>query len=630
MSSPWHGLLANFALVALIVSIWTHIEVMLDRRFQHATPVVMGLVFGFGAVALMMLPIKLEGGLFVDLRVVAVLLSSLFGGPVASFITALMAMVYRWQLGGGGMPAGIFNIVVVALIGVAAWRLIGARIPTIFDILKIAVLVALSGLPSMFMVPAALLHDVFVAVTLPLTGAVFVGALVAGMAISNERRRKADARTNHIYHAIIDALPDSLNAKDLQGRFIAANPATARLMKTNSADDLIGRTDFDFYPEETARRFRHEEFTALAAGGSATIEQSVRYHDGEHRWLSTLKTPFYDRRGTLMGLITHNRDITDKKQLAADLAVSEQRLSDALSNMADGLVVFENGRLLLCNEQYRTMFPLTADMRIPGTSWQDIFRAAFDRGEEEVPYPDADSWIAAFVPMTLKSGSREIKLKDGRWIEGRMRYSREGQMLVVYSDITKLKRQEAELLALNMKLEQLASTDGLTGLANRRAFDEALETCVETANRTGIPASVLLIDVDRFKAFNDSYGHQSGDECLRRIAGVMQASCSGEHQLAARYGGEELAVILPNTPMAAARALAESVRVGVSSLNIGHVASELRRVTVSIGVAQTEPSLRDSIDLLRAADDALYQAKATGRDRVRTATVTPPLALARQ
>jgi PAS domain S-box-containing protein len=299
MSSPWHGLLANFALVALIVSIWTHVEMMLERRFQHATPVVMGLVFGFGAIALMMLPIRLEDGIFVDLRVVAVVLSGVFGGPVASLITSLTAIFYRWHLGGGGMPAGIFNIVVASAIGIAACRLVGARIPTVLDILKIAAFAAFSGLPSMFMMPVTLLHDMLQTVALPLTGAVFVAVLVAGMAIRNERRRNADARTNHIYHAIIDALPDSLNAKDLQGRFIAANPGTARLMKASSAEDLIGRTDFDFYPEETARIFRQEEYTALAAGGSSTIEQALRHHDGEQRWLSTLKTPFYDRRGAL-------------------------------------------------------------------------------------------------------------------------------------------------------------------------------------------------------------------------------------------------------------------------------------------------------------------------------------------
>lgn len=628
MSSSWQGLLANFALVALIVSIWTHVEAMLDRRFQQAIPVILGLVFGLGAVALMLLPIRLEGGIYVDLRIVPVVLSGVFGGPVASLIAALLAGAYRWQLAGAGMLPGLLNIGLAAIISIVAHRALDMRVPSATDMLRISALASISGIPSILMLPVAILHDILLGVTLPLIGAVFVGTTIAGMAISNERKRTADARTNHIYRAIIDALPDSLNVKDLQGRFIAANPATARLMRAGSAENLIGKSDFDFYPEETAKRFLEEEYAALAAGGSSTIEQIVTHHDGDRRWLSTLKTPFHDRRGVLMGLITHNRDITEKKRLAADLAISERRLSDAMANMADALVVFEDGRLVFCNELYRTMFPLTADVRIPGSSWQDIFRAAFDRGEEDVPYPDADTWIAAFTPTTLKSGSREIKLKDGRWIEGRMRRSRDGQMLVVYSDITKSKRQEAELLALNTRLERLASTDGLTGLANRRAFDEALETCFEAAARTGIPASVLLIDVDRFKAFNDTYGHQSGDECLKCIARLMQTTCAGDQQIAARYGGEELAIILPNTTMAAARAVAESLRLGVCSLNISHAASELRRVTVSIGVAQTGPALLEPVELLRAADDALYQAKATGRDRVRTADPPPPLALA--
>ncbi|TIT40376.1 MAG: diguanylate cyclase, partial [Mesorhizobium sp.] len=127
-------------------------------------------------------------------------------------------------------------------------------------------------------------------------------------------------------------------------------------------------------------------------------EQRLHHEDGTDGWLATLKAPFRDRSGAIIGLITHNRDITVRKQLENELAESQARLGDALTHMADGLVMFDpGGRLVLCNARYRAMFPKTADMRVPGADYRDILRASAERGEGTTPPDAVEDWIAGIM-----------------------------------------------------------------------------------------------------------------------------------------------------------------------------------------------------------------------------------------
>jgi diguanylate cyclase (GGDEF)-like protein len=166
----------------------------------------------------------------------------------------------------------------------------------------------------------------------------------------------------------------------------------------------------------------------------------------------------------------------------------------------------------------------------------------------------------------------------------------------------------------------LATQDELTNLANRRALNLSLTNEWARSVRTGQPLAVALVDVDHFKSYNDCYGHQSGDECLRSVANAIKASVRRAGDLAARYGGEEFVIVLPHSDAAASVLLAESVRATVEALCLPHAQSPLGRVTISIGIAVLEHASHPDIDhLLRAADRALYQAKEGGRNQVREA-----------
>lgn len=186
-------------------------------------------------------------------------------------------------------------------------------------------------------------------------------------------------------------------------------------------------------------------------------------------------------------------------------------------------------------------------------------------------------------------------------------------------------KRTAELAEANRELERLSSIDALTGIANRRKLDITLESEWKRGVRGGTELSMLMIDIDFFKEFNDAFGHQAGDHCLMRIAHRVAAEFRRPEDVVARYGGEELAVVLPFVASVQAVASAERVRASIEGLRIPHPASKAGAdVTISIGVATLRPRVdRAASDLIAAADEALYRAKAEGRNRVVTSTATP-------
>jgi len=211
-----------------------------------------------------------------------------------------------------------------------------------------------------------------------------------------------------------------------------------------------------------------------------------------------------------------------------------------------------------------------------------------------------------------------------------------------------VKARVGNYLALKHRTDQLrmlSTLDGLTGIANRRAFDKAILNEWRRACRNRHPLSLLMLDIDHFKHYNDSHGHQAGDDCLRTVAGYVHSRARRPGDLAARYGGEEFAVLLPECPMESAAEIAESIRQGISCLDIDHTEAEkIGRVTVSIGVGCSQGLCENSrlcrhetnrtdgditcglipANLIRLADMALYQAKQKGRNRIEVSMQSYP------
>ncbi|MBW4660373.1 MAG: diguanylate cyclase [Drouetiella hepatica Uher 2000/2452] len=197
----------------------------------------------------------------------------------------------------------------------------------------------------------------------------------------------------------------------------------------------------------------------------------------------------------------------------------------------------------------------------------------------------------------------------------------QSQHEILQQQIRDRKTVEDALQLANQKLLHLVNTDELTHLANRRRFDDYMTHEWSRMIREQQPISLVFCDIDCFKQYNDTYGHQAGDTCLQNIATVLKATAKRSTDLPTRYGGEEMVVILPNTPAAGALQVAKEIQMGIRHLQIQHIASPVSRyVTLSFGVATLMPTMELAAKhLIAAADAALYQAKAEGRNRIVTA-----------
>ncbi len=203
-------------------------------------------------------------------------------------------------------------------------------------------------------------------------------------------------------------------------------------------------------------------------------------------------------------------------------------------------------------------------------------------------------------------------------------YDESGQLIAVVETL----RDMTEHKQAQMALQQLATCDGLTGIPNRRSFDDKMQLEWSRAQRQGQNLSLILADVDHFKRYNDHFGHQGGDECLRAVATALQRQIFRAGDLPARYGGEEFAVILPGTDLAGARTVADRLRSEVEALALPHPAGGSSPVvTLSLGVATCVPQAGNRPqDLIALADSALYAAKHEGRNRVCIAESALPAA----
>ena len=620
--NAWHSLLANLAIVAIFVSIWTQLGDAVGRAQRALRTASLAALLSAGTIAVLATQFEIRPGVFADLRATMIVLSGFYGGPVVGTVVAIAAAIYRVWVGGVGAPAAVVGMAVALAIGGVGRLALRGRAPNHTDGLIVAAAAAGGSVVGFLFLPSAIRATLFPDVALAVATLTFVAMAGAGLAIVNDLRRRQTVRENRIYAAIIDALPEPLHAKDLDHRFLAANRASASLMQAKDAAQLIGRTDFDFYPPETAALFERDEDALIEKGEPVTLRQPVTFKDGTTGWLTTLKAPIRDAAGALIGFITHNRDITESVRLEEGYAESQRRLALAMASMPDGLAMFDrDATILMCNPQYAALFPATASLRFAGANLHDILRAAVACGEETVPAGvETETWIKATCAALNVTASTEIHLGDGRWLEARVRPADNGTSFTVITEITAAKQAEAALQEANARLEALAKTDSLTGLPNRRAFDEAMTIEFARNARIGGPMSLFIADVDRFKTYNDTYGHPQGDECLKAVGDTLRQVLKRTSDVAARYGGEEFVALLPDTDATGALVLAEAFRQAVRDLKIPHSFSEKRYVTVTVGVATSVRNATEAQALLvQRADEALYRGKASGRDCVRQA-----------
>ena len=212
-----------------------------------------------------------------------------------------------------------------------------------------------------------------------------------------------------------------------------------------------------------------------------------------------------------------------------------------------------------------------------------------------------------------------VKLPDRLELLARIRYHSNAHISRLQRDqaFRFLRESQKNLAEANIELQKLAALDGLTGIANRRRFDETMMAEWQRGQRDKEPLSLLFCDIDLFKSYNDHFGHLAGDLCLKKVAAVLTEHLKRPADLAARYGGEEFALILPETDSAGAMLIAEACRRHLESLQMEHAGGAQGIVTASIGVATVVPSPQSTVEqLINRADQALYTVKRSGRNKV--------------
>ncbi len=299
------------------------------------------------------------------------------------------------------------------------------------------------------------------------------------------------------------------------------------------------------------------------------------------------------------------------------------QLVAALDSLPVGVAVFDRrNQLAISNRFLDHLIPGLSHRQDAGTGHQDLLRRERELGVE--PYaaqglPHSGDNLQA--PRSHQDQAALLHYPGDRWVQALVSHSEHGAVVVVRADVTELVRAQHQATRANEQLVRQSATDSLTGITNRRRFDETLAVEWLRAARAGTCLGLLIVDIDHFKRYNDHYGHVAGDECLRQVAGLLQACVRRAGELVARYGGEEFVILLPAAGLPQAEELAQRCLDGIAQLALPHAASPTAtHVTFSIGIAQVVPSAsRDSASLVNAADAAMYRAKSAGRARYEVA-----------
>ena len=440
---------------------------------------------------------------------------------------------------------------------------------------------------------------------------------VGDLAIQLTERSRVEAELRaekERFRTFMDHSPAMAFMKDADGRFVYVNGPMTQKFGIAEAD-WLGKTDAELWGAEIARPLREIDLRVLAGGVMVKLLETVPTPDGSSSHWQSYKFPLTEASGQrfLAGMAV---DVTAEKKAELSLRDSEEKFRNVVDRLSEGvfLMSLETKRILEANNACLQLFGYNAGEFTELTMYDlaDHDRASVDENIDRATHSERRHVV----------GRRKYRHKSGRILDvdvsaSAVPHAGKKVLSVVVRDAGEQQKYEdcllgyqTELERANFKLQTLSVTDGLTGVRNRGAFDTALAEAFAWSGRQRTALSLLLIDVDHFKSFNDSFGHLVGDEVLRTVAKALQDTVRTTDFLA-RYGGEEFAVILPDTDMEGAMALAERCRRAIAG-----AAWQSRAVTISAGVATLSAGMPDGESLVREADEALYRSKELGRNRV--------------
>ncbi len=449
-----------------------------------------------------------------------------------------------------------------------------------------------------------------------------------------ERKRAEDMlmADRDLLITLIDNLPDNIFIKDVNGRIVLDNNAHQQILGANTPEQVVGKTDFDFFPKELAARYDADEKQIVESGESLINQvEPVIDKDNNQRWLLTTKVPLRDRQGIITGIVGINRDITERKRAEQMLLQAEENYRNLFDNSLNGIFrSTPEGRFIMVNLALARIWAYDSP--------EDLLASVADTAHQV--YVDPDGRAKHTRQLKEQGGivtgfEYQAFRKDGSivWVSENVRSIVDADGTLLYyegnvEDISARKQVEEELRRakdalenINLELQEslereklLASTDGLTGLYNHRHIFDLAAHEFQTAVRYSHSLTFLMFDLDNFKQVNDTLGHTIGDKLLQMVAQTTVAHVRAS-DVVARYGGDEFIILLPHTSAQQALPVAERIRASVAALRLQDDKEPLA-FTLSIGIAETqhEPVDENAERVIQRADDALYKAKHNGRN----------------
>ncbi len=415
---------------------------------------------------------------------------------------------------------------------------------------------------------------------------------------------------------VLDSLGQAMGVYSAQETAVLWNETFLAFFPEHAGHIEVGEP----YAENLRRFYRHRLSAAERPNLERYVQDGVARHRSQSRPFTFMHLGRVLRAASLpLPSGGRVRVWTALAEPMAPTGGSDEAFRSVAENLADGaMMVDTGGRICSVNSEFLRLYGLSSVEAAVGLTLMELVRRAWvERSPDRVP-----EQMAALLDNARFAGAAfEVELPGRLWRRVIERRLPDGTAYLSHADITMLKRQQAELMDAYERLEAVATQDSLTGLCNRRRFEQALHGYAMRVSGDGMPLSLLLIDVDRFKRVNDSFGHPAGDACLRMVAGAIRAALRREGDMAARLGGEEFVVLLPNTGAGGAAQVAEGIRQAIES-DREHEFNRGSPITVSVGVVSVlvgGDGGPDAEAVIRAADRALYRAKDLGRNRVEMA-----------
>ena len=405
--------------------------------------------------------------------------------------------------------------------------------------------------------------------------------------------------------------PPAVAEFDLDGTLLSANGDFLQLMQYEE-DAVLGRHHGMFLsPEERDDPQYRALWDLLRAGEIVQREFRRITRKGQEVWLQASYCPVLSNDGTVKGILEIATDITAKKRKAAN----HESLLAAISRSTAMIEFALDGTIISANANFATLLGYDVD-ELLGRNHREFVPAEIAGSPAYGAFWNrlrAGEFVQAEFPRLARSG-RTIWMQASYNPVVDATTGRPTKVVKIATDITERMQQSAEA-------SRLALLDPLTGISNRRGFDLALSAALDDFSKGSESISLVLLDVDHFKPFNDLYGHQIGDRCLRKVAKAIERSVDRPESLVARYGGEEFAILLPSTTRHEAARIAEAARAAIQRLGIDHpgntgwgtVTASLGHVTFEAG---RDERFHTATELVTAADRALYTAKRLGRNHV--------------